>query len=90
MNKKQKIYKMKVSKLKITNPLKEKTLYFRGQKYKYRAVLDLSTKLKITKEQTKKLIRDVRRGTTKRTIQQGTEIGRYDIRRRPLYLDNLE
>ena len=54
----------KVVKKKIKIKRRKKEIYFRGQKYSYISSLDLSTQLKITKEDTERLIKDVREGTT--------------------------
>ena len=71
-------------KKKIKIKRRKQDIYFRGRKYTYTSSLDLSTQLKITKEDTERLIKDVNEGRTRRLIQSGTDIGRYDIRRRPL------
>ena len=68
-----------------------KTLEFNGKKIKYKSIVDLSKKLKITREQAKKYIQDFKNNNTKRFIvnNEGGVI-KYDIKeKKPLILQEF-
>lgn len=66
------------------NPLRKKTINFRGQTITYQSQPQLAQRLNLTLNETKKLLSDIRTKKTLRYITENGLLGKYDIRSRPL------
>jgi len=86
---------MKKSKVKsksskpLKNPLRKKTITFKGNKITYQSQAQLANKLNLSLYETRKLLTDIRTRKTTRYITQNGLLGKYDIRSRPLLYQSL-
>ena len=85
---------MKKSKVKskakpLKNPLRKKTIRFKGNNITYQSQAQLANKLNLSIYETKKLLKDIKTKKTTRYITQNGLLGKYDIRSRPLLYQSL-
>ena len=61
----------------------KKKLVFKGKNIYYKTIVDLSKKLKLSKDETRGLLRDYSQGETTRYLIKNNQTVRYDLREKP-------